>query len=182
MNRIALLPALFAIFVCVSSQPANAQSFDCALSFEVVAGNTLGTVTPGDRLKGMLTFKTTSAWQQDIETLSYAADGQVSVTHPSAGTVHAKVRVVHVVRTPYIADYISIDAHEAGGNLGGENRYEDPMLVTFYAPPVTLETSDIPRTLQDWNQLRKRRVFQVHTPDAMATFYGDFENLKGGCE
>jgi len=56
------------------------------------------------------------------------------------------------------------------------------MLVTFYASPVTLTTSDMPRTLADWNQLSKRRVFQVHTPDAMATFYGDFENLAGGCE
>ena len=164
------------------SQSASAENFECAMTFDVIAGNALGSVKPGDRLKGRVDFKTKSAWQQDVETLSYASDGNIVITHPSEGTVRAKVRVVHVVRTPYIADYISMDAHLAEGNLGGETRYEDPMLVTFYAPPVTLTTSDIPRTLADWNQLSKRRVFQVHTPDAMATFYGDFENLAGGCE
>lgn len=161
---------------------AVAEDFNCSLSFDVIAGNALGTIKPGERLKGRVAFKTVSAWQQDIETLSYKSDGRITVTHPTKGEVRATVRVVHVVRTPYIADYISIDAHLAEGNLGGETRYEDPMLITFYAPPVTLTTSGMPRTLADWNQLSKRRVFQVHTPDAMATFYGDFVNLAGGCE
>jgi len=77
--------------------------------------------------------------------------------------------------------------HSTGRRIAQETHYRQqsvraPMLVTFYASPVTLTTSDMPRTLADWNQLSKRRVFQVHTPDAMATFYGDFENLAGGCE
>lgn len=160
----------------------NANEFECKLTFDVITGNALGTVKPGDTLKGEVAFKTTSSWQQDVETKSYTSDGTIAVSHPDAGSVNAKVRVVHVVRTPYIADYISIDAHMATGNLGGERRYEDPMLITFYAPRVTLRTFDIPRTLMDWAQLSKRRVFQVHTPDAMATFYGDLKNLQGGCK
>jgi len=175
------LSVLTALTIAILSSAAVAADVHCDLTFDVISGNTLGTVKPGERLKGRVEFTTTSSWQQDIETLSYKSDGDIVVTHPSEGAVRAKVRVVHVVRTPYIADYISIDAHLAEGNLGGETRYEDPMLITFYAPPVTLSTSDIPKTMADWSQLSKRRVFQVHTPDAMATFYGDFENLGGGC-
>lgn len=180
MRRLRFIAALSVVALATPSG-GKANEFDCALTFDVVAGNALGSVKPGDRLKGGLSFATTSAWQQDVETKSYMSDGTIVVTHPNAGSVRAKVRVVHVVRTPYIADYISVDAHKAEGNLGGESRYEDPMLVTFYAPRLTLTTFDIPRTLDDWGQLSKRRVFQVHTPDAMATFYGDFENLGGGC-
>ena len=86
-----------------------------------------------------------------------------------------------MIRTPYTADYISIDAHRAAGDLGGEGSYADPMLVTFYAPPGTLSTSALPRDTAGWNQLAKRRVFQVHTPDPMATFYGDIDQVTGRC-
>lgn len=62
-----------------------------------------------------------------------------------------------------------------------KDRAADPMLVTLYAAPGTLTTSALPQTTADWNRLAKRRVFQVHTPNAMAIFYGAIEQLSGSC-
>jgi hypothetical protein len=169
------------ILGCFFTSPSMAKDQTCTLTFDVIAGNALGTINPGEQLAGKIEFSTTKSWLQDKETLSYFSDGKVSVTHPDKGSVQGHVRVVHVVRTPYTADYISIDANLAKGNLGGEKSYEDPMLITFYSPPGTLSTSELPRTTAEWNRLSKRRFFQVHTPDAMSTFYGDFNNVTGQC-
>lgn len=165
----------------ISPFSVNAETISCEISFNVTAGNNHGTIIPGDQLQGIVKFTTKSTWQQDVETASYFSSGEFIVKHPDHGQVKSEVRVVHVVRTPYIADYISIDAHLAEGNLGGQTRYEDPMLLTFYAKPGTLSSSRLPRDTAAWNQLSKRQVFQVHTPDAMSTFYGDFETIKGDC-
>jgi len=175
------IPVILIILGYFFANPVQAQNQTCTLTFDVIAGNALGTIRPGEHLTGKVEFSTARSWYQDKETLSYFSNGKISVTHHDKGTVRAHVRVVHVVRTPYTADYISIDANHAEGNLGGEKSYEDPMLITFYSKPGTLTTFDLPRTNEDWNRLSKRRFFQVHTPDAMSTFYGDFNNVIGKC-
>ena len=161
--------------------PAFGETRSCTLTFDLVAGNGIGAISAGERLAGTIEFATRSSWNQDEETVSYHSDGTITVERAGQGAVRGQIRVVHVIRTPYTADYISIDAHGAAGDLGGRRSYADPMLVTLYAAPGTLASSELPRNTADWNQLSKRRVFQVHTPDAMATFYGDIENVSGQC-
>ena len=66
---------------------------------------------------------------------------QIRLAVPGRGAVTGQIGVVHVVRAPYTADYISFDASRASGDLGGRISYADPMLVTLYGtvpqPSVT---------------------------------------------
>lgn len=160
---------------------AHAQT-DCRVSFDVYTTKDHGTLAAGSLLNGTVTFTATEEYRQDVETLSYLSTGTTRLTAADGTEVTGNIGVVHVVRTPYTADYISIDATGVSGNLGGVESYEDPMLVTLYAAPLTLQTSDLPETPDDWNLLSKRRMFQVHTPDTMAILPGTIENLTGSCE
>lgn len=66
--------------------------------------------------------------------------------------------------------------------MGGVTAYEDPMLVTLYAPPEILGTSDLAEISANWDQLKKRRTFQVHTPDTMQILFGSVGDMSGRCE
>ena len=181
MHRFALflILAFAVLFSAPGTGRANAEH--CTLTFSVAAENTIGTVNPSDALTGSIDFTVRSAWQQDAETVSYKTSGTLRLAAAGRGEVTGAIKVVHVVRTPYTADYISIDAVDVKGDLGGQERYADPMLVTLYAAPVTLTTSALPKTNADWNVLSKRRFFQVHTPTTMATFYGPITRISGNC-
>ncbi len=170
---LALLPAL--------AEPAQAAETRCEIAFEFLAENEVGSIAPGERLTGSIAFSVRSSLRQGAETVSYLAEGRMRVAAEGRGAVEGRVGVVHVIRTPYTADYISIDASKVAGDLGGERSYADPMLLTLYAAPGTLESSDIPRSEADWNALDKRRVFQVHTPTATEAFFGSVDRLTGSC-
>ena len=159
-----------------------AAQTNCTVRFDVITAKDHGTIAAGSLLSGTVTFAATEEYRQDVETLSYLSNGTTQLTAADGTQVTGNIGVVHVVRTPYTADYISIDATGVTGNLGGVESYEDPMLVTLYAAPLTLQTSALPATSDDWNLLSKRRMFQVHTPDTMAILPGTIENLTGSCE
>ena len=136
---------------------------------------------PGETLTGTVEFTVQSSWRQGSETVSYFSAGTMTVERAGQGAVTGRIGVVHVIRTPHTADYISIDATGAAGDLGGRLSYADPMLVTLYARPGTLPGSDLPRTEAEWNILAPRRDFQVHTPTAMTVFFGAVGPMSGGC-
>ena len=172
---------LRALLLCLATaSPALALS--CRVDFTVTADSAIGTVAPDDTLTGLATWDTGDTLAQEGNGLSSYSSGTLSVTDASGGAVTARIDVVHATRTPYTADYVSINAIEAAGDLGGETRYEDPMLVTLYAAPGTLTGEGLPLTERQWKSLDKRRVFQVHTPDSNAIFTGQITDLTGTCQ
>ncbi len=166
------------LFLATSDARANKG---CNLNFTMVAENDVGSIKPGEKLSGSVFFEVISADFSDEETMSYATRGKLRVNAKDKGSVEADIRVVHVVRSPYVGDYISVDAWHSTGDLGGETRFEDPMLITFYADIGTLASYDIPRNVSDWAALSKRRTWQVHTPTTLETFYGPVVSLEGKC-
>ncbi len=153
----------------------------CSLTFTVLAENSIGTINPGDRINGTMDFHVLATMPQGDDTISYTTQGTMTLGDAELGTVKGKLGRVHVVRAPYTADYISIDASDVSGSLGGVQKYFAPMLVTVYAKAGTLTTFDLPRDTQEWNVPSKRRVFQVHTLTAPDRFFGVVETLSGTC-
>ncbi|RED14324.1 hypothetical protein [Pontivivens insulae] len=157
---------------------AHAQ--DCSLSFEMEAGNAIGTILPGTPLQGEATYTITGVWQERDTTTSYYSEGSMTVTAPDGSSVTADVTTVHVIRTPWTADYVSFDATDAAGDLGGESRYVDPMLLTLFGRPGVLKDFGMPSG-EDWEALDVRRTFQVHTPTTMEVFIGPVTAFEGTC-
>ena len=116
------------------------------------------------------------------ETVSYLSSGTLRVTADDGSSVTGTIRAIHVVRTPHFADYVSFDANKVSGDLGGVTAYEDPMLVTLFAPRGSLQSFDLPKTTEGWQALQRRRVFQVHTPDTMWTLPGRVSEFEAQCE
>lgn len=179
-SRGSILLFVLAAFLATSSSAPSSEN-KCQLDFEVLAENAVGSIAPGERLQGNVSFTVVSSLRQGSETVSYITEGTMRVAAENRGAIAGKIRRVHVIRTPYTADYISIDAAKVAGDLGGEHSYADPMLLTLYAAPGTLQSSDVPGTESEWNALSKRRVFQVHTPTATEAFFGSVERLTGSC-
>lgn len=117
---------------------------------------------------------------QEGEALSYSAAGEITITGPDGTAVTGQISYVHVMRTPYTAEYISINASGVSGALGGETRYEDLMLITLYAKPGALPGAGFPAS-DGWQLSDTRRTFQVHTPDRMAIFPAQIDALKAQC-
>jgi hypothetical protein len=105
----------------------------------------------------------------------------MSVAAEEGTRIVAVLRAIHLVRTPHFADYASFDAKDVSGDLGGVTEYEDPMLLTFYAPRGSLKSFELPKDTAGWKALSKRRDFQVHTPDTMQTLPGAITAFEIGC-
>ncbi len=178
-RRTTIAALLLALTVITKTGAIASDS--CHLTFQVVADNAIGSIAAGDRLRGSVQFTISSARQSDEETFSYMTNGTMTLSAPGQGSVNGLVDVVHVVRSPYIADYIAIDATTVTGDLGGESRYVDPMLIRLYGPVETLTSYDLPTTNAEWNVLTQRRVFQVYAPTTADTFNGPIEQLTGTC-
>lgn len=162
------------------ANPGDAAT--CSAQFDIISGADHGSLPTGTVLKGQINYDEGRAMQMGPETRSYLASGIMRVTAPDGTSITGSLRVIHLVRTPYFADYVSFDIKDVGGDLGGVTDYEDPMLVTFFAPRGSLESFDLPRSTKDWQALSKRREFQVHTPDTMQTLPGKVEGFRARCQ
>lgn len=170
------------IFLVLAPGVSAAANQHCRLEFKVVADNEIGSISAGDELQGTINFTTPSSWEQDEETVSYETEGTMVLSaNNGRGSVRGNVGVVHVVRSPYTADYIAVDITAVTGDLGGQHQYVDPMLVRLYGDRETLTTYDLPTNDIEWNALSQRKFFQVYTPTTADTFNGPIENLKGTC-
>ena len=118
---------LYLVNVPLDARAELPEPITCKLAFDVTAEVAHGSVNPGDQLRGSIEFSTGEVWQAN-EARSFKARGKMVVSHPDHGAVSGDVWVVHVSRTPYFVDYISIDARDARGDLGGVELYFDPML------------------------------------------------------
>lgn len=167
--------------LCASSQLGYASGENCQVTFQLIAENGIGTIAPGEVLQGSISFTVLSAWRQDEETVSYTTNGTMMLSREGHGSVFGHVAIVHVVRSPYTADYIAVDATQVVGDLGGQQTYVDPMLVRLYGPRNTLTSFDLPTNDAEWNILSERRIFQVYTPTTADTFNGPISNLTGTC-
>ena len=117
-----------------------------------------------------------------VETVSYLARGDITVTAPDGTGLTGALRAIHLTRTPHFADYASFDAKDVQGDLGQVTDYEDPMLVTLFAPRGSLQSFQLPRDTEGWTALQRRRVFQVHTPDTMWTLPGKIMGFDVRCQ
>lgn len=168
-----------ALFIATA---AAAQAATCTATFEVVTEEAHGALPAGSALAGTLTYDEGEALRMGNETMSYLASGLLRVRAPDGSEITGVVRAIHLVRTPHFADYVSFDAKGVEGDLGGVRDYEDPMLVTLFAPRGSLTSFELPKDTDGWEALSKRRVFQVHTPDTMWTLPGKVIGLEAACE
>ncbi len=114
--------------------------------------------------------------------MSYLSTGTIRVVAPNGSSVSGVVRAVHMVRTPHFADYASFDAKDVDGNLGGISAYEDPLLITLFAPRASQESFDLHKDTERWTALSRWQVFEVHTPDTMWTLPGRVFDFKAMCK
>ncbi len=172
------------LFIVINLAIANstlASDLHCELEFMVKAAVPHGTIAAGEKLNGNASFKVVSE-KVNADTITYMSDGELTVSDGDGGKVSGNIWIVNVARTPYFSDYISIDVKDVQGDLGGIETYFDPMLVTLYTDGGNLATHDLPTDAQGWNALNKNRTFQVHTPTAQVTFFGEPSEFSGECK
>ncbi|MEO0762843.1 MAG: hypothetical protein AAFZ09_13725 [Pseudomonadota bacterium] len=145
---------------------------ECSLTLTVQTEAPHGSLSEGTPLTAALTYTPTRAMRMGSEATAYLTEGQVEITAPDGTGLTGRLRVIHVVRAPHWADYLSFDIADVTGDLGGVTRYEDPMLLSFYAERGALTSFDLPVTQADLAQFGRRQTFQVHTPDTMWTLPG----------
>lgn len=158
--------------LCLCLLPLPAVAATCQARFQVQTEADHGTLPSGTMLDGQIDYDDGTSMRLGAETVSYLSAGRITVTAPDGTGVTGTLRAIHLTRTPHFADYASFDAKDVVGNLGEVTAYEDPMLVTLFAPRGSLTSFDLPRDTKGWRALKRRRVFQVHTPDTMWTLPG----------
>ncbi len=173
MMRLAFLLALL---------PAAATAQTCTLTLSVRTEAEHGALSEGSTLDARLNYTPTRTMRMGSEATAYLTDGQIRITAPDGTGLTGRLRVIHVVRAPHWADYLSFDIADVAGDLGGVTAYEDPMLVSFYAERGALTSFDLPITQADLAQFDRRQTFQVHTPDTMWTLPGAVDNPMLDCD
>ncbi|MEM7544070.1 MAG: hypothetical protein AAF367_00895 [Pseudomonadota bacterium] len=175
LRRLALA-AITALF----ASPVLAN--DCLVTFDVETGADHGTLPLGTLLRGTIRYAEGQSMKLGSETVSYLSTGTMEIVAPDGTGLTGLLRAIHMVRTPHFADYASFDLKDVAGDLGAISSYEDPMLVTLYAPGGSLQSFDLPRDADGWSAFGQRREFQVHTPDTMWTLPGLISNFDGSCK
>ncbi|WP_338550075.1 hypothetical protein [Roseovarius phycicola] len=166
----------------LAAGPLTAQAAECLATFQIETEADHGTLPSGSILQGEIAYSEGRALRMGNETVSYLSTGTIRVVALDGSSVSGVVRAVHMVRTPHFADYASFDAKNVDGNLGGISAYEDPLLITLFAPRGSLESFDLPKDTEGWTALSRRQVFQVHTPDTMWTLPGRVFDFEVMCE
>ena len=172
------------IAVAMLAMPLAATAQTCQLDFDFVTDVEHGTLAANSTLRGRVDFTVDRREHYNIEgsdTTSYYVRGAVTIKAPDGTSISGDIGVVHIIRTPYTGDYISVDGRDPVGDLGGKTIYEAPMLVTVYSAPETLTNSELPKTTADWNVLGKRQVFQVHTA-LNGSLHGKISRLEAACD
>ena len=169
-----------AVLIAILPMVASAQT--CTLTLTVQTEAPHGTLTEGTTLTAELTYTATRQMRMGAEATAYLTDGEARLTGPNGTGLTGRLRVIHVVRAPHWADYLSFDIADVTGDLGGITTYEDPMLLSFYAERGALTSFDLPVTQADLAQFDRRQTFQVHTPDTMWTLPGHVQNPQLTCD
>ncbi len=173
MKRLALPLALW---------PATAPAQTCTLTLNIETEALHGSLPEGTELTASLTFTTTRRMRMGSEATAYLTDGQLQITGADGTGLTGRLRVIHIVRAPHWADYMSFDIADVEGNLGGVTDYEDPMLLSFYAERGEIASFDLPTTQSAFAQFDRRQTFQVHTPDTMWTLPGTVHDPVITCD
>ena len=180
LSRIPVAASLALVISMLVTTETRAER--CEARFDIITEANHGNLQKGARLKGLILYDEGRRLRMGSETTSYLATGDMRVTAPDGSGVTGTIRAIHLVRTPHFADYVSFDAKNVQGDLGGISDYEDPMLVTLFAPRGSLRSFDLPKDTDGWKALRRRQVFQVHTPDTMWTLPGQILNFESQCQ
>ncbi len=173
MIRLALLLALI---------PASATAQTCTLTLSIQTEAIHGTHAEGTNLQAEMTFTPTRQMRMGSEATAYLTDGAVQITGPDGTGLSGRLGVIHIVRAPHWADYMSFDIVDVTGDLGGVTDYEDPMLLSFYAERGEVASFELPTTQTDFAQFDRRQTFQVHTPDTMWTLPGSVHDPRLTCD
>ncbi|MEO1613520.1 MAG: hypothetical protein AAFU55_14380 [Pseudomonadota bacterium] len=173
---------LTALALFCLTHPVAAFAANCAGVFEVETAAAHGTLPTGAILKGEIAYDEGRAMKMGDETVSYLSTGAVKINAPDGTSITASLRVIHMTRTPWFADWASFDAKDVKGDLGSITDYEDPLLLSLYAPRGSLESFDLPKDADGWATMSERRDFQVHTPDTMWTLPGKITSFEVACE
>ena len=152
--------------------PVMTEAQTCQLSLTIETGAPHGTLSAQTELAAEITYTPTRVMRMGTESMAYLTDGSVKISGPSGTGLTGQLGVIHVVRAPHWADYLSFDVKDVTGDLGGVTDYEDPMLFTFYAVRGQIASFDLPKTGPALRQFDQKQTFQVHTPDTMWTLPG----------
>ncbi|MEL7463046.1 MAG: hypothetical protein AAFN79_03210 [Pseudomonadota bacterium] len=174
--RPVLKAALF-----VAASPLAATAAECVGTFEVTTSAAHGSLPAGTVLAGEIAYDEGRSMRMGEETVSYLSTGTLKVSAPDGTAITAALRVIHMTRTPWFADWASFDAKDVAGDLGSVTDYEDPLLLSLYAPRGSLASFELPRDTAGWEALSDRRDFQVHTPDTMWTLPGEITSFEIDC-
>ena len=163
-----MIRVLLVLLLC----PYALHAQSCTLRFSVLTEAAHGDLAEGTALEAEMRYTPNRRMRMGSEATAYLTDGTVRVTGPDGTGLTGRLGVIHVVRAPHWADYLSFDIVDVAGDLGGVTAYEDPMLLSFYADRGELTSFDLPVTQAELAQFDRRRTFQVHTPDTMWTLPG----------
>jgi len=152
--------------------PLAAAAQDCTLHLSIRTEAPHGALAEGTTLQAEISYSPTRRMRMGSEATAYLTDGAVAITGPDGSGLTGRLGVIHVVRAPHWADYMSFDIVDVSGDLGGITDYEDPMLFSFYAERGEIVSFDLPTTPAAFGQFDRRQTFQVHTPDTMWTLPG----------
>ncbi|MEX3015478.1 hypothetical protein [Gymnodinialimonas hymeniacidonis] len=169
-----------AVLLLLIATPATAQT--CTLTLSIRTEAIHGAHPEGTSLQAELTFTPTRRMRMGAEATAYLTDGTVQITGPDGTGLTGRLGVVHIVRAPHWADYMSFDIVDVAGDLGGVTDYEDPMLLSFYAERGEVASFNLPTTQAAFDQFDRRQTFQVHTPDTMWTLPGSVHDPSLTCE
>ena len=159
-------------FCLILLWPVAVQAQDCTLTLSIRTEAPHGGLAQGTVLSAELTYSPNQRLRMGTESTAYLTDGVVAITGPDGTGLTGRLHVIHVVRAPHWADYLSFDIVDVTGDLGGVTDYEDPMLFSFYAERGRSVSFDLPTTPAAFSQFDRRQTFQVHTPDTMWTLPG----------
>lgn len=162
--------------------PAAIQAQTCTLTLSIRTEAPHGALPEGSLLSAKLTFSPNQRLRMGSEATAYLTDGQVAVRGPDGTGLTGRLHVVHVVRAPHWADYLSFDIVDVSGDLGGVTDYEDPMLFSFYAERGQITSFDLPTTPAAFGEFDRNQTFQVHTPDTMWTLPGAVREPRILCD
>lgn len=169
---------LWALLLVSLAAPARAE---CTLRVVIHLEAEHGTLARGAPLTAELRYSVTQEMRMGAEARAYLTDGQASITAADGTGLTGRLGVIHVVRAPHWADYVSFDIAGVAGDLGGITRYGDPMLLSFFAERGALSSFALPDGPDAWAQFDQRQSFQVHTPDGSWTLLGEISAPVGSC-
>lgn len=168
----------FMILICLSG-PGLAET--CQVEFDLSFDEAIGSLAAETPLLGNAEVTTLEPLRQPGDGLSFTTDGTLSITGPNGTELDARIVDMHISRTVGSLDYISFNAREVSGLLGGEVINTDPILTTWYGPHGTLPGLEFP-TAAEWENLTKRRAIQMRIEGTVRYHFGKITRTTVTCE